>query len=899
MAKTLRPLILLAVLLLPVTPFLASTDRQNHKEIHVIDGRVYWDVDAGIELGVWEAIGVLQEALERRAPAWAQYRWQDSRGREHSLAEYIWDVADTQMIGVNPRVLLVTAGMALDWQVPKGKDLPRAISEVGVTLTQHERAFSFDEALRARYPQVANAGSYALYAFFGYDREKLHAWRQTYEELFGRGALILAATPTPNATPRPFMARPFAQPPAPTPFYTIYSFLDHNAPYIYDEPTLTRFDGLVLDTQGGCVGGKSCYSGHEGLDYTTGRDYPAVQPPVYAVGDGVVTRIITSCGQVEVLHEDEQVVSVYMHMENIQVARNQRVDTDTLLGYTGNVANGVNCRSTGPHLHFHTRFQHDRRAFLEPFGWWDAAGDPDPLEDYREDGWSGSWWLWRGDEAGDGYLVVDNRESQAQLFYPHYDERGQQTWWYDAAGYGNASWWTYSVTDENDSTNWGIWGAQIETSGLYCLSAYWPRRPQNTTTAQYRIFSQAQGLLPPAVVVNQREQGDTWVPLGEYALARGPSVVILTDFVGPNGTAQERVYFDAVKWAPGPCATPTATPTVTATPPPPPTATPTPTATPAPSGFFLTGPYQFTISLPGGQQYGNHVLSFTQPDGAAFAGIVVYTDYWRTMFRDAASLGLNPSLHGGSSPWDHGAGWYCRTSGWGEDAGACDFAAAALGQAFLTPRPLSYWNRNGWPGSLVYSALGVESYPCCEWPPVTANLTVYYIWNGVPPTPTPTPTPTCPCPFICGRTVSSNQPALPRLFRAASQVADLTEFAPLLYQVRDNLMAQSQEGRRYIGLFNQHSAEIASILLSDDALYDQAYATMKMFEPGLRALAEGRGEEVTITAEQVQAAQAFLDALLPKASAALQEAIRAERARRPLEDMVGMTMKEAWNHVNR
>jgi len=75
MAKTLRPLILLAVLLLPVTPFLASTERQDHEKIHVIDGRVYWDVDAGIELGGWGAIGVLQEALERRAPAWAQYRW--------------------------------------------------------------------------------------------------------------------------------------------------------------------------------------------------------------------------------------------------------------------------------------------------------------------------------------------------------------------------------------------------------------------------------------------------------------------------------------------------------------------------------------------------------------------------------------------------------------------------------------------------------------------------------------------------------------------------------------------------------------------------------------------------------------------------------------------------------
>jgi len=182
----------------PITPTRTPTPAPTHTPaplptctpippgvVYVIDDWVYWDVNAGLELGVWEAIGILQKALERRAPAWAQYRWRDSRGQEHSLAEYIWNVAHTQMIGVNPRVLLVTAGMALNWQVPKGKDLPRAISEVGVTLTQHERAFSFNEALRARYPQVVNPGSYALYAFFGYDREKLDAWAQEYDRLFG------------------------------------------------------------------------------------------------------------------------------------------------------------------------------------------------------------------------------------------------------------------------------------------------------------------------------------------------------------------------------------------------------------------------------------------------------------------------------------------------------------------------------------------------------------------------------------------------------------------------------------------------------------------------------------------------------------------------------------------
>jgi len=877
MAKTLRPLLLLAVLLLPVTPFLASTERQNHKEIHVIDGGVYWDVNAGIELGVWETIGVLQEALERRAPAWAQYRWQDSRGREHSLAEYIWDAAHTQMIGVNPRVLLVTAGMALDWQVPKGKDLPRAISEVGVTLTQHERAFRFDEALRARYPQVANAGSYALYAFFGYDREKLHAWRQTYEELFGRGALILAATPTPNATPRPFMARPFAQPPAPTPFYTIYSFLDHNAPYIYDEPTLTRFDGLVLDTQGGCVGGKSCYSGHEGLDYTTGRDYPAVQPPVYAVGDGVVTAIFEPCGQVEVLHEDEQVVSVYMHMENIQVARNQRVDTDTLLGYTGNVANGVNCRSTGPHLHFHAYFQHDQLAFLEPFGWWDAAGDPDPLEDYREDGWSGSWWLWRGDEAGDGYLVVDNRESQAQLFY-------LSSWWYDAAGYGNASWWTYSVTDENDSTNWGIWGAQIETSGLYCLSAYWPRRPQNTTTAQYRIFSQAQGLLSPAVVVNQREQGDTWVPLGEYALARGPSVVILTDFVGPNGTAQERVYFDAVKWAPGPCATPTPTPTATptATPSPTPTPTSTPTATPTPwptpPPNLTPGPGEhlaqcnFSLSVSQGAEathwcgrasttsraaFLSWSGTYTRP--GPFAGAVL------RVLRSGPEVGIFNAYDLAYEKYDPGPDGGSGT--WGETVEIPDAVWGMGAEGDNVPGPLIWLVSNCFWG-------------VCGSAQVSGVL--YYIAPDS--TPTPTPTPTSPSGWSPAEQVlMQDEPALRR-----------AAFSDLLSRIRDQVLLAEPKGKAYVQMVYHHAPEITRLLAEDEGLRAEVKTLVLEVQPLLEAIIADQPSQQghRLSEAWIEKALRVLEEVERRASPELKREIQWWKERLP--EFVGKTGLEIW-----
>jgi hypothetical protein len=144
--------------------------------IHVIDETVYNYVDAGIELGAKGAIEVLRQALADYHPEWAQ---------EDDLAGYVWDHSNAQMIGVNPRVLLVTAGISLDWQIPNDHDMRDDIVKVGVTLTQHYRDFRFNEELQAAYPQVADAANYALYVFFDYDLEKLDAWQQEYDRMFG------------------------------------------------------------------------------------------------------------------------------------------------------------------------------------------------------------------------------------------------------------------------------------------------------------------------------------------------------------------------------------------------------------------------------------------------------------------------------------------------------------------------------------------------------------------------------------------------------------------------------------------------------------------------------------------------------------------------------------------
>jgi murein DD-endopeptidase MepM/ murein hydrolase activator NlpD len=797
-------------------------------------------------------------------------------------------------------VLLVTAGVALDWQIPRDRPLPKAIAEIGGQLREHYRAFRFNPKVRAQHPEVANAASYALYAFFGYDREKVRLWEQTYQELFGPHTLRVAATPAPNATPRPFMARPFRQPPAPTPFYTLNSFLDHDAPYAYDEGTLTRFDGRVLQgDRSECDLGKSCYSGHEGLDYDTGREYPAIKPPVYAVADGVVSRVREECGQVEILHEARQVVSVYMHMEDIQVTRGQTVTQGALLGYTGNVA--INepgeCSSSGAHLHFHVRFQHALRAFIEPFGWWGESSDP--LETYMPDGWSGSWWLWQGDEAGDGSLVVDDRESQAQLFHPVYDRESGQTWWHDPNGYNGGAWWTYSVTDTAQSTNWGIWGTYL-SRGRYCVQAYWPAHPENASRAIYRLFREGSGLLAE-VAIHPPTSHNAWIPLGDYLFEEGPAVVILTDFVGPDGPKGRRVYFDAVRWQPGPCATPTPTPS--------PTPTPTPLspvtvrisittgledAGPEPStcrystswneiyfgecanGARITSGFRFgNVPVPRDVRIIEAYLEFTV-DGPYDAPVGVHI--FGQASGDAQPFGdadrpENRPRTSSFVPWnipaaDHWElGMIRRTPNlarvvqeivsrpdWRPYQGMAfilETVAAAPGQH----RRVIGFERPVWyPGSAH-----------------AARLVIRYTGAPLPPRPTPTSTPQ-PCPV--------------RWMQA--QGLDLPDLS-LLEAARARL-SQTPAGRRYVALYYAHGPALIRLLQQDPEARQALAEALRQWQPLLQAWVEGRDAQVS--PDQAAALQRAARLLIERGEPSLRAAAEQEARRIPWARLAGMRLRE-------
>ncbi len=123
--------------------------------------------------------------------------------------------------------------------------------------------------------------------------------------------------------------------------------------------------------------------------------------------------------------------------------------------------------------------------------------------------------------------------------------------------------------------------------------------------------------------------------------------------------------------------------------------------------------------------------------------------------------------------------------------------------------------------------------------------------------------------------------------------------ARLLYRLRDDVLLQTAEGRRYVALYYAHSAEIARLMLTDTRLERQGLTALDALAPGVEALLAGKGHTMTITKAQVKQAEAFLDALSAAGSLELQKTIAEERARRPLSTMIDTTFEEAWDYLNK
>jgi hypothetical protein len=91
-----------------------------------------------------------------------------------------------ERFALNPAVTLVTVGVNLDWKLFIDGNLYWPSRSTGERLVHLWFEYSAPEhaALRADYPEVANAATYALYVFFDRDQAKLQVWCNTYQKLF-------------------------------------------------------------------------------------------------------------------------------------------------------------------------------------------------------------------------------------------------------------------------------------------------------------------------------------------------------------------------------------------------------------------------------------------------------------------------------------------------------------------------------------------------------------------------------------------------------------------------------------------------------------------------------------------------------------------------------------------
>ena len=140
---------------------------------------------------------ILDNALSTNYPEWSSFRQQlDWRDDPVSAGIIFDDASFAESFQLNPAVTLVTVGLHLDWKLPTDSDLFSIARSAGEKLDGLYWDYAFDDVddqtqIKTEYPEVANAATYSIYAFFEYDQAILEDWCETYVKLFDESPLYL------------------------------------------------------------------------------------------------------------------------------------------------------------------------------------------------------------------------------------------------------------------------------------------------------------------------------------------------------------------------------------------------------------------------------------------------------------------------------------------------------------------------------------------------------------------------------------------------------------------------------------------------------------------------------------------------------------------------------------
>ncbi len=864
--------------------------------------------------------------------AWADFRQEDhSEMRSAGVIFHETAAGPEWGTGINPAVILVTYGVERNWELPANGDLVSEVENIRAALFQYTSEWVHGQVDQNQYP-VANGATYVLYHYFNGDLSKLQDWQSNFTAIFGVSPTqttdkVSTFTATSSNVVAPFLQRPFDQ--LAYPFRHITSFFDHHYPiYTFesDRTDMFRFDGYSFTGipspdncgYGGDTGsGNYCYSGHPAYDYAIS------DISVKAAAAGYIVECFSDYGALWIEHENGLITS-YLHMDPLYIPNGilcSDVSAERPYVEQGQIIGNASNKSPNPigdHLHFGVGYEANigERQNIDPFGWW---GDvPDPWESYDGTLFDGlkSYWLWLGDEAGDGYLTVDNMETQAQLFNP---PSSGSDWNHLNAGYQNDSWWSYLThyatlppdpSSKTSSIYWGVWGVNIEQPGIYEVQAYWPADPNPaadpvpTKKATYSLYyHDTQGNIQSVTLYadQSRDAGQFTTlcavpyendPNGcpqypEIQFGSGTSVLILRDSTTDTiQSGKYMVFFDAVRWQDVTPSMPT--PTLPATNTPLPTSTPNPIYQGAIPSQNNGGPAIVTISnLIPGMQY-RIVVSGVVNYSSSILGDAQWNNYqnpYGCFCRYGPAIRFNEvalAAQNGQTVYDPN---HTYTFLW--------LADSTQLQMYVGD---SYYADNS--GSFSYQIFENAFLGTPTSIPTSSGPTLTF-------TPQPTPASSCPWEpwFYCsGSSGQSNSQQFKWMSLVSSNlvssIEEITLDVQLFYRVRDELLSLTPQGNAYIDLYYEHGPEIGDLVLANPALYQEGLILLQDWEPKLRALLDGQGNTVFISQQEVDAVNSFLLNLESGASLELQTVIQHERLDLNMQTLVGLTMSHAWAEIN-
>ncbi len=126
-----------------------------------------------------------------------------------------------------------------------------------------------------------------------------------------------------------------------------------------------------------------------------------------------------------------------------------------------------------------------------------------------------------------------------------------------------------------------------------------------------------------------------------------------------------------------------------------------------------------------------------------------------------------------------------------------------------------------------------------------------------------------------------------------ARALDYRDVIDTYWRVHDEVLLPTEAGRRYIDIFWKYSPELCVLGSTYPEVMEEGKVLILQFDPLLRALVDGEGDQVVITKELVDRLEAYLDLLGQVGSPDLRAAIQSERARTPLRELIGMTFEEA------